>query len=86
MGLVNRPKPPDNEYGSRYPADPFAGYLDVSLFSIPVIETLVENCFVIFRASELHEEKERLSRSMGACRNKDVLEKVLEFSMSSEIR
>jgi puromycin-sensitive aminopeptidase len=39
-----------------------------------------------FRAADLHEEKERLARSMGVCRNKDVIEKVLEFAMSDEIR
>jgi hypothetical protein len=39
-----------------------------------------------FRAADLHEEKERLARSMGVCRNKEVIEKVLEFAMSDEIR
>jgi hypothetical protein len=34
----------------------------------------------------LHEEKERLARSMGVCRNRDVLQQVLEFAMSDEIR
>lgn len=40
----------------------------------------------LFRAADLHEEKERLSRSMGSCQKKEVLEQVLEFSLGGEIR
>jgi len=40
----------------------------------------------LFRKEELHEEKERLSRSLGASKDVDVLQKVLDFAMSDEIR
>ena len=40
----------------------------------------------LFRKEELHEEKERLSRSLGASKDLDVLQKVLDFAMSDEIR
>ena len=40
----------------------------------------------LFRKQDLHEEKERLSRSLGASRDVDVLQKVLDFAMSDEIR
>jgi len=40
----------------------------------------------LFRKAELHEEKERLSRSLGASKDANVLQKVLDFAMSEEIR
>jgi puromycin-sensitive aminopeptidase len=40
----------------------------------------------LFRASDLHEEKERLARSLGACKDVNTLQKVLDFAISDEIR
>ncbi len=40
----------------------------------------------LFRKEELHEEKDRLAQSLGASRDVDVLQKVLDFAMSDEIR
>ena len=40
----------------------------------------------LFRDDELHEEKDRISRAMGACKDKEVLTKVLSFAISDEVR
>ena len=40
----------------------------------------------LFRKEEQAEEKDRLSRSLGASKDVDVLQKVLDFAMSEEIR
>ncbi|XP_063975639.1 puromycin-sensitive aminopeptidase isoform X2 [Diachasmimorpha longicaudata] len=40
----------------------------------------------LYRQSDLHEEKDRILRAMGAIRNEELLTKVLEFSMSDEVR
>ena len=40
----------------------------------------------LFRKEEQAEEKDRLSRSLGASKEIDVLQKVLDFAMSEEIR
>ena len=40
----------------------------------------------LFRKEEQAEEKDRLSRSLGASKEVDVLQKVLDFAMSEEIR
>ena len=40
----------------------------------------------LFRRTDLHEEKDRLSRCLGASQDLDVLQKVLDFAMSDEIR
>ncbi len=46
----------------------------------------LQQLLTLFRKNDLHEEKERLARSMGAARDLDVLQKVLDFAMSEEVR
>lgn len=36
----------------------------------------------LYRSSDMQEEKNRISQALGAIRDKDILKKVLEFSMS----
>lgn len=36
----------------------------------------------LYRASDLHEEKDRISRSLGATKDVNLLKKVLDFAMS----
>ncbi|XP_055608301.1 puromycin-sensitive aminopeptidase [Uranotaenia lowii] len=40
----------------------------------------------LYRASDLHEEKDRISRALGSIGNVDILRKVIEFAMSDEVR
>ncbi|CAG9771129.1 unnamed protein product [Ceutorhynchus assimilis] len=40
----------------------------------------------LYRSCDLHEEKDRISRSLGAATDLDLLKKVLEFAMSDEVR
>ncbi|XP_068751963.1 puromycin-sensitive aminopeptidase-like [Montipora capricornis] len=40
----------------------------------------------LFREADLHEEKVRLMRTMGAVSQPELIKKVLEFSLSSEVR
>ena len=40
----------------------------------------------LFNEDELHEEKDRLSRAMGACKDKGVLKDVLNFAISDAVR
>ncbi|KAF7994235.1 hypothetical protein HCN44_003325 [Aphidius gifuensis] len=40
----------------------------------------------LYRKSDLHEEKDRILRSLGSVDNEDLLNKVMEFSMSDEVR
>ncbi|KAK9876801.1 hypothetical protein WA026_015039 [Henosepilachna vigintioctopunctata] len=40
----------------------------------------------LYREADLHEEKDRVSRSLGALKDSKLLEKVLDFSMSEEVR
>ncbi|XP_011304312.1 puromycin-sensitive aminopeptidase isoform X2 [Fopius arisanus] len=40
----------------------------------------------LYRQSDLHEEKDRILRAMGAIRDEEILSKVLEFAMSEEVR
>lgn len=36
----------------------------------------------LYRSADLHEEKDRISRALGAAKDKTLLSKVLEFAMS----
>lgn len=36
----------------------------------------------LYRSADLHEEKDRISRALGAAKDKDLLETVLKFAMS----
>ena len=40
----------------------------------------------LFRKADLHEEKDRLARSLGASKDVNVLQKVLDFAMCDEVR
>ncbi|XP_049545887.1 puromycin-sensitive aminopeptidase isoform X2 [Anopheles darlingi] len=40
----------------------------------------------LYRATDLHEEKDRISRALGSIGNVDILRKVIEFAMSDEVR
>lgn len=43
-----------------------------------VFNTLLE----LYRSADLHEEKDRISRALGAAKDKELLERVLTFAMS----
>lgn len=40
----------------------------------------------LYRSADLHEEKDRISRALGAAKDGNLLAKVLEFAMSEEVR
>ncbi|KAK5642103.1 hypothetical protein RI129_008270 [Pyrocoelia pectoralis] len=40
----------------------------------------------LYRSSDLHEEKDRISRALGATKDETLLAKVLDFAMSDEVR
>ncbi|KAI1303651.1 Puromycin-sensitive aminopeptidase [Halotydeus destructor] len=42
--------------------------------------------FGIYRESDLHEEKDRIARALGAVKDAAKIEKVLDFAMSEEVR
>lgn len=41
-----------------------------------------EQMLALYRATDLHEEQDRISRSLGCIRNTALLSKVIEFAMS----
>lgn len=43
---------------------------------------MFEKMLELYRATDLHEEKDRISRSLGANRNVEILRKVIQFAMS----
>ncbi|XP_018320972.2 puromycin-sensitive aminopeptidase [Agrilus planipennis] len=49
-------------------------------------EETYEQMLKLFRSSDLHEEKDRISRALGATKDEKLLAKVLEFAMSEEVR
>ncbi|XP_055532156.1 puromycin-sensitive aminopeptidase [Wyeomyia smithii] len=40
----------------------------------------------LYRATDLHEEKDRISRALGSIRQPEILRKVIDFAMSDEVR
>ncbi|GLH04429.1 Aminopeptidase [Gryllus bimaculatus] len=40
----------------------------------------------LYREADLHEEKDRISRALGAIRDESVLKKILQFAISDEVR
>lgn len=40
----------------------------------------------LYRATDLHEEKDRISRALGCIGNVEILRKVIDFAMSNEVR
>lgn len=45
-----------------------------------------EQMLKLYRDSDLHEEKDRISRSLGATKDPNLIQRVLQFAMSSEVR
>lgn len=45
-----------------------------------------EDMLKLYRATDLHEEKDRISRALGSITNIDILHKVIAFAMSEEVR
>lgn len=40
----------------------------------------------LYRGTDLHEEKDRISRALGSIRDVEILKRVIEFAMSDEVR
>lgn len=45
-----------------------------------------EEMLNLYRGTDLHEEKDRISRALGNIHNVELLQKVIQFAMSSEVR
>ncbi|CRL03424.1 CLUMA_CG016271, isoform A [Clunio marinus] len=45
-----------------------------------------EEMLNLYRATDLHEEKDRISRALGSIKDFKLLQKVLQFAMSDEVR
>lgn len=45
-----------------------------------------EEMLNLYRATDLHEEKDRISRALGSISNVELLQKVIQFAMSDEVR
>ncbi|XP_023296765.2 puromycin-sensitive aminopeptidase isoform X2 [Lucilia cuprina] len=49
-------------------------------------QAIFEEMLSLYRATDLHEEQDRISRALGCIGNVDILRKVIEFAMSGEVR
>lgn len=49
-------------------------------------EKVYEEMLDLYRSTDLHEEKDRISRALGSIKNPKLLKKVISFSMSEEVR
>ncbi|XP_049874380.1 puromycin-sensitive aminopeptidase [Pectinophora gossypiella] len=49
-------------------------------------EATFERFLQLYRAADLHEEKDRISRALGAVKDTELLKKVLDFAVSDEVR
>ncbi|XP_021928261.1 puromycin-sensitive aminopeptidase isoform X3 [Zootermopsis nevadensis] len=49
-------------------------------------ESTYNTMLTLYREADLHEEKDRISRALGAIGDEAILKKVLEFAMSDEVR
>ncbi|KAM7358359.1 puromycin-sensitive aminopeptidase [Cochliomyia hominivorax] len=49
-------------------------------------EAIFEEMLSLYRATDLHEEQDRISRALGCIGNVDILRKVIDFAMSGEVR
>lgn len=45
-----------------------------------------EELLRLYRTTDLHEEKDRISRALGSIRDVEILKKVIGFAMSDEVR
>lgn len=48
-------------------------------------QTTFDEMLKLYRSSDMQEEKNRISQALGAIRDKDILKKVLQFSVSVRI-
>jgi puromycin-sensitive aminopeptidase len=49
-------------------------------------EKVYEEMLNLYRATDLHEEKDRISRALGSISSVELLQKVIQFAMSEEVR
>lgn len=49
-------------------------------------QTTYDDMLKLYRSTDLHEEKDRISRALGSIKNVDILRKVIDFAMSNEVR
>lgn len=49
-------------------------------------EATFQRFLALYRAADLHEEKDRISRALGAVRDPELLKRVLQFAISDEVR
>uniref|UniRef100_S4PRY9 Aminopeptidase n=1 Tax=Pararge aegeria TaxID=116150 RepID=S4PRY9_9NEOP len=49
-------------------------------------EAVFQRFLQLYRAADLHEEKDRISRALGAVKDPALLKRVLEFAISDEVR
>ncbi|CAB3259962.1 unnamed protein product [Arctia plantaginis] len=49
-------------------------------------EATFERFLALYRAADLHEEKDRISRALGAVNDPAILKRVLDFAISDEVR
>ncbi|XP_071450915.1 puromycin-sensitive aminopeptidase [Hetaerina americana] len=49
-------------------------------------QTTYDTMLKLYREADLHEEKDRISRALGAIKDEGLLKRVLEFAMSEEVR
>jgi puromycin-sensitive aminopeptidase len=45
-----------------------------------------EEMLNLYRGTDLHEEKDRISRALGSISNVELLQRVIQFAMSEEVR
>ncbi|XP_033158639.1 puromycin-sensitive aminopeptidase isoform X3 [Drosophila mauritiana] len=49
-------------------------------------EKIFDEMLDLYRATDLHEEQDRISRALGCCGDLKLLRRVIDFAMSSEVR
>lgn len=49
-------------------------------------EETFDQLVALYHSTDMHEEKDRVSRAMGSSKDKKVLEKVLAFAISDAVR
>ncbi|XP_063599829.1 puromycin-sensitive aminopeptidase-like [Penaeus indicus] len=49
-------------------------------------EKTFDQMLKLYREADLHEEKDRISRSLGATRDPNLIQRVLQFAISDEVR
>jgi puromycin-sensitive aminopeptidase len=49
-------------------------------------EKIYDMMLTLYRSTDLHEEKDRISRALGVMNDQKLLKKVIQFAMSTEVR